>query len=144
METLVKGIELVAREEKMVHVRIQLKNTNTLAYLGNQVFELRMKMNDFSRQTSCTSLKFSFESLMDEIQPVVTEKNAFDYRDGSVFFKISWNFRTMTIWMQRPKQNKFFFRLLSTSVEFSVEAVMEQMKPELRKTKSLNLEINQK
>ena len=64
-------------------------------------------MNNFSTESSDTSVEFSSEISLDEIKDLVTEKRKFECRHESKFLARFRNFWTIMILMQGPNPTSF-------------------------------------
>ena len=101
-------------EKCQIEFRDQSKLLARLHYSRSQNSKARNKTLNFLIECSCTSLKFSIETLVEEIKTVVSEMFELEYREKSLFlaiFDICDNQYSHT----RIKRNEFSLEFASSS-----------------------------
>ena len=81
-------------------------NFKLLAFLENpddQEIDTRMKTNAFLIKSSPAIMKFLIESVMEEIKPLVVEKEEFEYREVSKLLELSGTFGLSGLWRKEQK-----------------------------------------
>ena len=82
---------VVTDKHEYEYQNISLKLTLFVS-LDYQDSDARTKVNNLPINFSSTNLEFSMEILMEEIEPVVTEKHDFECRDNSLLKPLFRNF----------------------------------------------------
>ena len=85
----------------------------------------REKNNDFSTEYSCTVAVFPIETLAEEIEFVVAEKDTFEVRSISKQLALFWKIWTVMILLHVSKE-KILTELPSTKKKFGLRPWLEE------------------
>ena len=93
-----------------------------------QIYEARLKKNDFATKSTITPKKLSIQTLAEEIKLVVTSKDEFEHEDKSILIA-SFGFFGLSKFFLPGNKKIVLQKILLWKLRILIETLMEELKP---------------